>query len=206
MNVEIIPVGALEVNCYVVWGDAQQALVIDPGDEADRIADRIAARRLPVAAYLITHGHIDHVSGLVDLQQRYPAPVSMHPDDAAWAFTPESCLPPWYPPSSRAPKSLREVRDGQAGEDAGLKYTVIETPGHSPGGVCFHFPRDHVVFTGDTLFRGSVGRSDLRAADPRALARSLARLALLPDDTQVYPGHGPSTTIGTEKRSNYFFR
>lgn len=206
MNVEAITVGPLQVNCYVAWGKVPDALVVDPGEDADRILDTLRTRRLKVAAYLLTHGHADHVSALAALCREQPAPVVLGPVDAAWAFTDLNQLPPVYPTPEKPSSPLVEAADGLEREDAGLLYRVIATPGHTPGGVCFYFPAERALFSGDTLFEGSVGRTDIPGGSARDLTRSLAHLVCLPDDTAVYPGHGPITTIGREKRTNFFLR
>ncbi|MEI6166417.1 MAG: MBL fold metallo-hydrolase [bacterium] len=206
MKVIPIGVGTFQVNCYLAVGPAQQALVVDPGDDAGIIAVTLRQNQLTVAAYLITHGHMDHVSGLAELTRSFPAPVSIHPLDESWAFSHLNQSLPYYDTPERPKKIERLLANGQVYSDAGLRYEIIATPGHSPGGVCFYFPDDNIIFTGDTLFMGTVGRTDLDGSDEKLMAKSLARLAKLPDATVVYPGHGPQTTIGQEKRTNSFMQ
>ncbi len=206
MKVIPISVGTFQVNCYLAVSATQQALVIDPGDDAGIIAVTLRQNKLTVAAYLITHGHMDHVSGLAEMTRSFPAPVAIHPLDEAWAFSHLNQALPYYDSPERPKKIERLLTDGQIFDDAGLHYEVLVTPGHSPGGVCFYFPSEKVIFTGDTLFMGTVGRTDLDGSDEKVMAKSLARLAKLPDDTVVYPGHGPQTTIGQEKRTNPFMQ
>lgn len=205
MRVETLTVGLFASNCHVLIGPGG-VLVVDPGGDADSILDLLAANNWPPAAYLITHGHVDHVQALADVHARFPAPIGMHPLDAAWAFTDLNALPPYYDAPRAPPRIDRAWAEGQHWSDAGLVYAVIETPGHSPGGVCFHFPTEGVLIAGDTLFQGSIGRTDLPGGDPRAIEASLRRLARLPKETQVYCGHGPATTIGRELRSNPYLR
>ncbi len=204
MRIQSIPVGEFQVNCYLLSNDEGDALIIDPGADAETIQDVLAEHGLRVRAYLITHGHMDHISALADLHDHAPAPVAMHPDDLAWAFSPDNHMRPFYEPPSRPKEIVRMLNDGQEWTDAGMKYRIIATPGHSPGSVCYYFPEEAILFSGDTLFAGSVGRTDLRGGNERRLKESLARLTNLPDATRVYPGHGPATTIGREKRSNPF--
>lgn len=210
MNIERFIVGPFEVNSYILFSSATtEALVIDPGADAARLLHFLREHRLHPLAYLLTHGHVDHVSALAALHRAFPAPVALHPLDARWAFTEISQIPPYYP-APEAPselhRTLRAVADAQEWQDGPFRYRVIATPGHTPGGVSFYFYPDSLLFSGDTLFQGSVGRTDIPGGDSRALARSLARLAALPDDTRVYPGHGKDTTIGIEKRTNFFLR
>lgn len=206
MQVIPIVVGAFQVNCYLAASDSGQALVIDPGEDAGQIAVALRERKLTVAAYLITHGHMDHLGGLEELTRQFPAPVSMHPADEAWAFSADNKMPPYYDAPERPAGNIRAVVDGQQGDDGGLRYEVITTPGHSPGCVCYYFQTEKTLFTGDTLFSGSIGRTDFEGSDESLMEKSLRRLAQLPDDTLVYPGHGPRTTIGREKKNNPFLR
>ena len=206
MNIETIVVGQFQVNCSVVWGPARQAIVIDPGEDAEVILDFLDERNLEVAAYLLTHGHVDHVSAVAALHEARPAPVAIHPADGSWAFGDANQMAPFYGPPARPARIERELEDGQTWEDGGLTYRVIETPGHTPGGVCFHFPESNALIVGDTLFAGSVGRTDLPGGNSRVLQESLRRLQKLDDSITVYPGHGPTTTIGHEKRTNFFMR
>ncbi len=206
MEIETIPVGPYEVNCYIVRMPDARAIVVDPGDDADRIEAVITRQGLRICAYLVTHGHTDHLCALAPLHKKYPAPIAAHADDARWMFSERNQLPPYYPAPGRPHEELRLVADGEELEYGGMECRVITTPGHSPGGICFHFEEDGVLFAGDTLFQGSVGRTDLPGGSAKTLSLSLRKLATLPDSTRVYPGHGPSTTIAMEKKTNYFLR
>jgi glyoxylase-like metal-dependent hydrolase (beta-lactamase superfamily II) len=206
MVVATITVGPFESNCHVATGLGRECLVIDPGGDADLILDHLRREKLRVAAYLLTHGHVDHVHALVAVQRVHPAPVALHPLDAGWAFSEANALPPYYEAPEAPPALDRELAEGQQWTDAGLTYSVLETPGHSPGSVSFYFAEHKILFGGDVLFRDSVGRTDLPGGDPGILARALKRLTQLPDDTTVYTGHGPATTLGWEKRNNFFLR
>lgn len=203
MNIETLELGLLGANCYVVHSGTPEALVIDPGGDPDVIAEIVKRKKLSIVAYILTHGHMDHICALADVYDMASAPIAMHADDLAWAFTKANTLPPYYMVPPRRPSKIdRKVMDGQVFTDGGLTYRVIHTPGHSPGCICLYFETENVLFTGDTLFAGSVGRTDLPRGSSAVLALSLARLAELPDKTVVYPGHGPQTTIGHEKRTN----
>ena len=207
MNIKAIPTGPLEEICYLVWGDEKQAMVFDPGYDADRIQGTLDEHRLGVAAYVCTHGHVDHISALAELHAKQPAPVVMHSSDLAWAFEPANQMEPLYPVPSRP-----EVDDFQLLDRtrewtfADLSCERIETPGHTPGSCCLLFPADGILIAGDTLFKGSCGRTDLPGGNPRHMKESLEMLKQLPDETRVYPGHGPETTIGVERATNYYMR
>ena len=205
MNVETLPVGPLEVNCYLAWLNGPDTLVIDPGGDAEEVAAAVSRNSLRVAGYLLTHGHVDHIDALAELYDRHPAPVVLHSADLEWAFEPRNQLQPYYGSPRRPAGEIGDVRDGHSGDVAGLQYTVIGTPGHTPGSVCFWFEQDAALFGGDLLFAGSIGRTDLPGGDARAMTASLQRVMSLPDSTVVYPGHGPATTLGKEKQTNPFF-
>lgn len=196
-----LTVGAFESNCYVLSGP-DGLLLIDPGSDTERILDVLAAADRPLDAVLLTHGHADHVHGLPAILDRHPVPVFLHPADAAWAFGEANCIPPWYTEPPPRPADLRDPRTPAPLVIGGWCFDVIESPGHTPGGVCYHGLESRVLFSGDTLFRGSIGRTDLPGADPQAMVQSLRRLTELSRDTRIYPGHGPSTTIGEEIRTN----
>ena len=204
VHIETITVGPYESNCYIVWGDSSEALVIDPGADADRILQVIADNKLKIVAYPLTHGHMDHIGALEPVYNEHPAPIALHPEDTRWAFHPANQMPPYYVLPEKPPPIDRAYEDDQKWSDAGLNYEVIFTPGHTPGGVSLYFPEEKTLFSGDTLFQGSIGRTDLAGGDMPTLEKSLARLAEMPVDTRVFPGHGPETTIGIEKDTNYY--
>jgi glyoxylase-like metal-dependent hydrolase (beta-lactamase superfamily II) len=206
MHIETIVVGEFQVNCFVVWGQSDKALVIDPGSDAELILQFLKQKKLTVAAYLVTHGHMDHICGLADLYSARPAPIGISEDDLEWSFSNANQMPPYYGVPKRPAEIARLLKDGQEWNDAGLAYKVISTPGHTPGAVCFHFEGANCLFTGDTLFAGSVGRTDLPGGSSRVLSASLKKLAGLPDATLIYPGHGLSSDIAMEKRTNYFMQ
>lgn len=206
MNVEMLTLGPIATNCFIIWNDQGQALVIDPGSEPDQIEAFLEKHGLEVIAYPVTHAHADHISALADLHGKHKAPIAMHPEDLRWAFEPINQLLPFLGPPARPAAIERQLAEGQEWTDGPWTYRVLETPGHSPGAVAFHFEPEKAVFVGDTLFQGSVGRTDLLGGDARLLSKSLEKLARLPDDTVVYPGHGMPTTIGQEKKTNYFMQ
>lgn len=201
-----VVVGPYGANCWVIAGAKREAVVIDPGADPDEIHWVLVRIKATVAVYICTHGHVDHVGALAALQKRHPGPVAIHPDDAKWAFTFANSMEPDYPKPDEPTQIERFLREGDEYTDAGVTWKVIATPGHTPGGVCIYIPSASALFTGDTLFAGSVGRTDFPGGSSRVLSASLRRLTALPDETVVYPGHGPSTTIGEEKRSNFFIR
>jgi len=205
-RIETLVVGPFGVNCFLVFGERNSVIVIDPGADAERIADCLTSARATVACYLITHGHVDHISALAEMEALFPAPIGIHPLESKWAFSRANHMLPFYGPPRKPSAIERELQGNQIWTDAGLRYKVLFTPGHSPGAVCFYFESLGVVFTGDTLFAGSVGRTDLPGGDARTLAASLKHLKCLPPDTRVFPGHGPATTIAAEKATNYFLR
>ncbi len=206
MNIHTIVVGDFQVNCYILEPEQGKAIVIDPGDDTDQIADLLKDKGLTPIAYLMTHGHVDHITSLREIAEKFPAPIALHADDAAWAFGEESRIMPFLEVPSKPEEIAIDLKERREIADLGTPCEVIHTPGHTPGSVCFYFPRCSVVVTGDTLFAGSVGRTDLPGGNARTLAESLNKLKELPDDTQVLPGHGPASTIGNEKRTNYFMR
>jgi len=194
-----LEVGTFAVNCTVLAMDNGQVWIVDPGSEADAILDLCEREGLVPSAILLTHAHFDHIGAIPGLLARYPElPVHVGEGDRAVITHPMNQMPPHYPPIA-APKNLRDARMLEG-------VRIIETPGHTPGGVCYLFPEDGLLLSGDTLFAGSVGRTDLPGGDVATLMASLEKLKELPDGTVVVPGHGPTTTIGREKAGNPFLQ
>ena len=201
MDRTTIQVGGFEVNCSIL-SENGKAWIIDPGHEGDRIVKFLGERGLSPQALLLTHAHFDHIGAIPALQVAYPdLPVCVHDNDRKVIDHPLNQLPPEYPPMGQ-PKNLTSP-ESLAGLD---DLEVIETPGHTPGGVCYYFKQAKLLFAGDTLFAGSVGRTDMPGGDMATLMASLQKLTALPDDTVVIPGHGMFTTIGDEKRGNPFLQ
>ena len=193
MFLRIIPVGDLRENCYIVADDvSKQALIIDPGAQPERILPIITKNNLIVTMILLTHGHYDHVGAVAPTKELTGAPVGMHPLDVPIMRLMDD-LAEVLPP---APDF--ELSDGQQIVIGDLNFQVMHTPGHSPGGICL--AGEGVVFSGDTLFAGDIGRYDLPGSSKEALKASLLRLMELPGEIIVYPGHGVSTTIEAERR------
>jgi len=233
---EVLPVGMLQCNCSILGDrETRDAIVVDPGDEVERILEILRSRELHVRAILSTHAHIDHVGGLARLHEATGAPILMHPDDlplyqrmemqAKWLGVPP-------PPIATVDSALDE---GDTIRWGGYEARVLHTPGHTPGSVSLYIPLDFPplgagrdaaavspaqspkaqrapgysgwLLAGDTLFAGSIGRTDLWGGDLRTILESLhGKLMMLPDATRVYPGHGSITSIGEERETNPFLR
>jgi hydroxyacylglutathione hydrolase len=205
MILECVVVGQLEVNCYVLAaGAGRQALIIDPGDDEEKIFAVLERNKLTPGLVVNTHGHCDHIG----CDDSFGVQVCIHALDAPMLASPKLNLSVVLGEFCKVRARIRELGDAQEIELDGCRLQVMHTPGHTPGGICLLMkgPETGRLFSGDTLFSGSVGRSDLQGGDGRALQRSLRSLAALPDATAVFPGHGPSTTIGKEKQENPFLR
>lgn len=212
MYLDVFPVGPIQANC-VLLGDEEAGVlaVIDPGEEAARIMERVEQSDLEPVMVLHTHGHLDHAGGTADLVRRLPAgtPIGLHRDELdlyrnlgmqGRMFGLEAETPP---------EPTLWLEDGHQVDLGSLQLEVRHTPGHSPGGVCFliHGAPEPTVIVGDVLFAGSIGRTDLFGGSFPILERSIRnQLYTLPDETRVVCGHGPDTTIGREKRTNPFVR
>ncbi len=205
MEKKIIPVGPFAANCVVLWGAENACWIVDPGADAEDIIAVCAARELKPALIAFTHGHFDHIGGVTGLLAKWPGtPVHIAPGDEPLAF---SRLNSWggeYPPTARPATLVADLVDGMTLSAGGLAAQILATPGHTPGGVCFHFPDEKLLLAGDTLFAGSCGRTDFPGGSMKELSASLGRLAKLPPETVVVSGHGGSTTIGHEVETNPF--
>lgn len=200
-----IPLGILEANCYLVYDEAGgEGVIVDPGGDTTPLRREIEQRRVTIKAILNTHGHFDHSAGNAELAS-FNVPLGIHPDDrdlladgggAAWFGFPRV-------PTMQPSLILTEGFEYIVGD---LRLRVLETPGHTPGSVCLYIAEENALLTGDTLFAGGIGRSDLPGGDPRALTASLTRLLTLPPETVIYPGHGPTSTLAHEKRHNPWLR
>ena len=203
---EILPVGPLQCNCSVIGDETtREAMVIDPGDDIEDVLDLIEKHSLKIKQIVITHAHIDHVGGAMKLRATTGAPILLNQSDyallkmldvqAAWIGMKN-------PGKVEIDHSIGQADTVQAGS---LTANVIHTPGHTEGSVCLYFPTENKLIAGDTLFAGSIGRTDLPGGSMEKIINSLhEKVMALPDDTLVVPGHGPLTTIGDERESNPF--
>jgi len=203
MKITPIIVGQLEVNCYVVYDEVSlKAVVIDPGDEFEKISSVIDNYGLSPEYIIFTHAHYDHVCATRELKDKYGVRIVMHKDEkSVCEMTKNQCVI-WGYEADDFPLVDLEVSDGDRISAAGTSFGILHTPGHTPGGICIYV--ENTVFTGDTLFRDSVGRTDLPGGNTEKLILSLNRLMQLPADTRVLCGHGDETTVGRESRVNPF--
>lgn len=208
MIIETIPVGPLQVNGYILGCErSREGVVIDAGGSVDRLLARITKLGLTIRYLMDTHGHFDHIGGNRAFLEATGASFLIHEKDAFLLSMAADSARNFGVIAENSPQPDQYLTDGMTVEFGDQRLEVIHTPGHSPGGCCF-FSRDAgALFTGDTLFNGSVGRTDLPGGSMEVLVRSIReRLAILPETTKVYPGHGPSSTIAIELFSNPFLR
>jgi hydroxyacylglutathione hydrolase len=208
MILDTFPTGPLQSNCTIL-GDEEsgEAIVVDPGDEADRINRRLIKLGLKLKQILLTHAHLDHVGAAADLKKLTGAPIFLNEDDLPLLATVREQAS-WLgmrPPETATPDEY--LSDGRIVGLERYPAQVLATPGHTQGGVCFYFESLKLLIAGDTLFAGGIGRTDLPGGDYSQIIHSIqSRLMALPDDTKVITGHGSSTTIGIERRTNPFLQ
>jgi len=217
MKIDRLILGAYQTNCYILRASeaAKDCLIIDTGLQAGELIDFLQRYKLNPVAVVLTHGHADHITGLVALRGRFPyVKVYIHKLDAEMLTGAKDNLsamagvvsPGWLTPFSTEPADF-SLEEGNVIEQADIKLKVLHTPGHTPGGICLYSKNEGIVFVGDTLFADSVGRTDMPGGNMTQLIKSIKeKLCILPDETVVYPGHGPITTIAQEKTNNPFLQ
>jgi len=206
--VKTIVNGPFQENCFVVADAAtQQAIMVDPGFDADQLAAVVRELDLTVTEIICTHAHIDHAGAVAPLKRLLGAPFAMHPGDHPVLQNLPASAQMFGLPEVELPEVERELSEGDEVKVGDVSGQVIHTPGHSPGGCCLHFADQKVLIAGDTLFAGSVGRTDLPGGSTQTLLENIKeKLLALPDETVVHCGHGPSTTIGAERAGNPFLQ
>jgi len=206
LRVEKIPVGPLMTNCYLVWDDqVEQGVIIDPGDWGERIIERVKEHGLVIDSILATHCHFDHIGAVASIKREIDAEFVIHKEDLYFVKDCENAARKWGFSIEQPPDPDRYIVEGDVVKVGNQTLRVVYTPGHSPGGISYL--NDGMVFAGDCLFQRSIGRTDFRGGSFEILDRTIkTKLYSLTDDTIVYTGHGPDTTVGEEKRHNPFVR
>lgn len=206
MKIIAMEVGNLGTNCYIVYSEeSKDAMIIDPGGDAARILAAVGNAGLSVKYIVNTHGHADHVLANMKVKEATGAELLVHKEDAGMLTSPQLNLSVFIGGGAVCGPADKELSDGDIVEVGEMKFVVLHTPGHTPGGISLHY--DGVVFSGDSLFAESIGRTDFPGGSHRQLIESIRRkLMTLDDEVKVYPGHGPATTIGWERRMNPFIQ
>jgi glyoxylase-like metal-dependent hydrolase (beta-lactamase superfamily II) len=196
-------VGPMEANCYILYSpDKREGLIIDPGAEGERLIKFIQEKKISIRYIINTHGHPDHIGANRKVKEHTSAPILIHQRDAQMLTKSESILTLIFPLEYSSPPADTLIKDGDLIECAGMRLKVLHTPGHTPGGISLL--TDDSIFTGDTLFSGSVGRFDLPGGSQEVLLNSIRKILSLGENLTIYPGHGPSTSVGEELHSNPF--
>jgi glyoxylase-like metal-dependent hydrolase (beta-lactamase superfamily II) len=203
LNVRTITVGAFQENCYLVVDDkTNRAVIVDPGGEGDRLVEAVEESGAQLEAIWVTHAHVDHVGAIASVKRRWDVPVYLHPLDGRLYEAAHRQAEVYGIPFEEPPPPDRTFADGQQLKVGEVAMTVMHAPGHAPGHVVIH--GGGIALVGDCLFAGSIGRTDLPFSNPPQLAATLEKIAALPPETVVYPGHGVETTIGEERLTNPF--
>lgn len=193
----------MEANCYILYNpDKREGLIIDPGAEGSHLIKFIKQEKISINYIVNTHGHPDHIGANRKIKEHTNAPILIHQYDAPMLAKSGSVLSLIFPVESSSPPADTFIKDGDLIECAGMKLKVLHTPGHTPGGISLLI--NDSIFTGDTLFSGSIGRSDLPGGSPEVLLNSIKKILSLNENLIIYPGHGPSTTVRQELHSNPF--
>lgn len=204
MKIETLVLGDVRTNCYLLINEETlETIVVDPADRADVIARKAVDEGLNLKAVFLTHGHGDHILAVSDLKRDFGLKVYASEAEKELLSDPEQNLSRALFGMAVTVKPDVLLKDGQEFEEAGMKFRMLLTPGHTPGGCCYYQPEEKVLFSGDTLFSGSIGRTDFPGGNLSALVRSVKeKLLVLPEDVKVYPGHEEMTSIGQEKKYN----
>lgn len=203
MEITSFCLGVLQTNCYVIMGE-QDAAVVDPGGDPEELVSFIKKSKRTLTKIVLSHGHADHVAGAAALQRATGASIHMHPEDTTLLTATSDPMAAYLGLTEEIPLDYH-LTPGHTISLGNTLFEMLHTPGHTQGSCCLYSKEQQVLISGDTLFAGSIGRSDLYGGDPQQLAQSLSKLKELPAETKVYPGHGPSTTIGEERVRNRFW-
>ncbi|UJF28315.1 MBL fold metallo-hydrolase [Planococcus sp. 107-1] len=209
LKINQMELGPVQTNCYIISSDLNECLIFDPGEESKRVVEFLKKKKLKPLAILLTHAHFDHIGAIDDLRDQFDIPVYLHRLEKDWLGRPNLNGSGKYPslPDYRMREADRLLDQEKSLEIGSFKMELFHTPGHSPGSVTFSFGKEGFAIVGDTLFRGSIGRTDLIDGSEVKLLQSIKQsLLTMPEHMILYPGHGPETTPSVEKKSNPFLQ
>lgn len=205
MSWERLAVGPVQENTYILWNEKKEGIIFDPGSESKKIIALVEKRGIKPLAILLTHAHFDHIGAVDDVRERWNIPVYLHENEKKWLGDPSKNGSTHFMQNITAKPADHLISEEGELKIGDFVFQVLETPGHSPGSVSYYVSAEETVFSGDALFSGSIGRTDLFGGDQRLLLKSIHdKLLNLPEETMVLSGHGPETTIGHEMDSNPF--